>query len=61
MFGPKTQAGGVPLKKPYKIVTTVEDLALHLRNFVCDKIKSPAWQDSRIRDCAHWKLHGAIL
>eukprot|EP00971_Amphidinium_carterae_P326101 6456734-Amphidinium_carterae.1 len=37
MFGLKTQAGGVPLKKPYKIVTTVEDLALHLRNFVCDK------------------------
>eukprot|EP00971_Amphidinium_carterae_P279406 5546768-Amphidinium_carterae.1 len=37
MFGLKTQAGGVPLKKPYKIVTTVEDLALHLRKFVCDK------------------------
>eukprot|EP00971_Amphidinium_carterae_P314358 6248235-Amphidinium_carterae.2 len=42
MFGLTTKARGSPMKKPFKIATTVQKLAKHLAKFVCDKSHSHA-------------------
>eukprot|EP00971_Amphidinium_carterae_P113974 2258386-Amphidinium_carterae.1 len=42
MFGLTTKTTGSPMKKPFKIATTVQKLAKHLAKFVCDKSHSHA-------------------
>eukprot|EP00971_Amphidinium_carterae_P185450 3682040-Amphidinium_carterae.1 len=42
MFGLTTKGTGSPMKKPFKIATTVQKLAKHLAKFVCDKSHSHA-------------------